>query len=311
MQFVTKGKIMKKGVFQSIIIIIGFLFLCACSKNTEFSSQSKIENQQSEVLDVEGKGSQKEEDNIVAEDSESHYWEDDYCESYRYFKEAGDFSLERAKHKSENNIKEEYLIESHQIETDTTIIKVDLYYSEAQKRYYFFRENDKWFVFAIIKQIADDSVYFNKDFDSIVIPDPYCFLSIGGKTGADDVEGYRDEKEYDDNGNLIRYTSYGVVNGFKEYDGENKVLESNYLYNDEGILVRWTQHQNSRIWGTQFQTRSYYCDQKGKPLFLSAYITHGNAEYYYIYEDMEEPQYIIMVDGFIGIVVMYNYPGNQ
>ena len=54
---------MKKGVFQSIIFIGVFLFLCACSKNTELSSQSKIENQQSEVLDVEEKGSQKEEDN--------------------------------------------------------------------------------------------------------------------------------------------------------------------------------------------------------------------------------------------------------
>lgn len=279
-------------------------FLCACSNNTELSKQSEIENQQSEVLDVEEKVSQK-------EDNEAHYWEDDYCESYRYFKESGDFSSERTEHKTENNIKEEYLLESHRIEMDATTIKVDLYYSEAEKRYYFFEENGKWFVFAIIKQIADNSVYFDEDFDSIVIPDPYCFLSIGGETGTDVVEGYRDEKEYDDNGNLIRYTSYGVLNGFPDYDGETTVLECNYSYNDEGVLIRWNQYQNSRIWGTQFQTRSYYCDQKGKPLFLSAYITHGFVEYYYIYEDKEKPQYIIMVDGFIGIVVMYNYPGNQ
>ena len=271
------------------------------SGETDYSETSISETEESVV-------------EVKTEDELPRYTEDEYTISYFYYRENGDFTSEREQYMAEYNFTENDLIEKNEVEVEGSwgeyIISLELYYSKNENKYYVFYERyrktdeHRWFGFAKIKQLSDRKT--NYAVESFVAPDPYNFLSIEGETGENAVEGYREEKIYDDNGNLTRYTSYGVLHGMED-EGEQEILDFEYTYNKDNVLTYWKQYQNSRIWGTQFQSRNYHCDQNGKLLYLDTYITYGSQEYFYIYEENQEPKFIIYEDWFCGTIYMYKY----
>lgn len=301
---------MNKKIIATIILITSLLITVGCN-NTQHLTE--IEQETTENIPTESTvatsspSAEPEKSEVAVIDSNVQTYEDDFCESYTIFNESGDFTNNKTTFLSENNLGNENLIETHSVNTGVNNIKTELYYDKDLNQYYFTEEFGNYLIMAKIKQISSHSEYFDEAYDNIVIPNPYNVLSTEGNNGENYVSNYREEKETDNNNNIIKYNSYGIIND-KADDGETSILKAEYEYNEEGVLTHYAQYQNSTIWGTQFSSRNYFFDSNGNPLFLSAYLTHGSADYTYIYNDESTPQYIILTDAFFGGVVMYEYP---
>ena len=234
------------------------------------------------------------------------------CDTYLYSEYDGfDYNAEIKKYSDIYGLSEDELIESHVIDTIYFTYMIDLYYNDRAGQYFVVIRGGSYhgFVFSRIKMIneefADDD-----EFAREVVPQPYVFLSTRGETGADKVGDYKEEKEYDENGNLIRYESRGIIYGWGE-EREEFVLKNEYNYNDDNILISWHQAQNSHLWSTTNSSRYFYCDDSGKLQFMSSYVTHGSYDYFYIYEGGDKPRYIVMYDHFYTWVEMYPYPETE
>lgn len=125
-----------------------------------------------------------------------------------------------------------------------------------------------------------------------------------GSVYGDDVTKYVDNpeeiKEYTPDGNLDYYCCKGMTE--REVDGEmayvlSPVLKINYIYRDDGTLFYKSYWHDPLFFSTTLSSLESYYDEKGRILYESGYITHGELEYYYIYKDQgEKPAYCLCLD---------------
>lgn len=297
-----------KKKFALTILTAALTLVIGCSNTNKPNSISEGTNEPALPSSTPSSITTVEPSEDTTENMDTRSYSDEVCDTVMYFDNNGNFNKIKEDLLTQNNLNSDNLIEDRTIVITNSNIHIELYYKEDLDKYYFIEETSNYITFAQIKQITDHFNYLNEIYDSIVVPNPYSYVSIEGETGEKYVSQYRETKESDSNNNIINYTSFGVLNDYPD-DSEAKILENIYEYNNDQILTHWVQYQNPVIWGTQFSTRNYYCDDKGNPIYLNAYITHGGLSYYYIYNGQTTPQYVILIDGFFGGVNMCKYPG--
>ena len=121
------------------------------------------------------------------------------------------------------------------------------------------------------------------------------------------INHYDEIKEYDDAGRLVEYRVTNIADLTAEYtnienlkDGTvlwNDALVVSYSYNDDGTLAYREYNHNLYLFGSNTGTLETWFDEKGRPIYEQAYITHGTLNWFYIYEDEDEiPEYILYED---------------
>lgn len=109
-------------------------------------------------------------------------------------------------------------------------------------------------------------------------------------------EGYEEKCTYNEWGQLTYFCSEGMITGWGEpYWG--KIIEIEFLYREDGTIQKKKSYYNSRLFGTTRQSETYLYDTEERLVYVSAYITHGYLEDYYIYEgDSLKPAYCLILD---------------
>lgn len=131
--------------------------------------------------------------------------------------------------------------------------------------------------------------------------DPFLFESIDGTNGADYVEDYEESIVYTKEGKPDYFLSLGRIEDRPEPDQQQKVLEINFIYREDGTLFCRDYSHNSWVFGTTLCSQDSFYDEYDRIVFERGYITHGHLEYYYIYDDEGEdkaskPTYILCID---------------
>jgi hypothetical protein len=130
----------------------------------------------------------------------------------------------------------------------------------------------------------------------------FSLKSVYGTDGADAVEDFEETVEYTEAGNPDFNKSQGLMEHRRDEDGALElapvsVLELDYVYRDDGTLYCRDYTHNPSIFGTTLCSLESYYDERGRVVYESGYITHGQLEYFYIYEDEgEKPEYLLTVD---------------
>lgn len=126
--------------------------------------------------------------------------------------------------------------------------------------------------------------------------DYFDTVSIEGTTGSEDIEEYREETMYNENGQITHYGSLGIVPWMEDTEPES-ILSIDYQYHDNGQLSKRCYVHNGSVFGTTGTTWDSYFDEDGRIIYECMYITHGSLDTYYIYmTESSQADYILMLD---------------
>ena len=259
----------------------------------------------------------------------------DFCgdiECYRYFESDGFvFDDETTRYENLYGLSDNELIESREIYTGDTTKIIDVYHKEKDDAYFVFvcdthdvDPDQNWFEIARITGLSDIDNNFGGYYHNIILIQPFIFLTSSGETLDDKVSAYREEKEYDEKGNLVRFTSYGVIGD--ETNDEYELLNREYIYNGDNRLISWYQYENypwspfstpkSELFEDKYCNQRFMCDDSGKTFFQTAVkslerrgrLSDGVFDFYYIYGDGDKPEYVICIPYDCGGMKMLRYP---
>lgn len=139
--------------------------------------------------------------------------------------------------------------------------------------------------------------------------DPYTFRSEYGTTGAEkeNVEDYEENIEYTEFGKPDCFVSRGRVEGWSAEDQMQDILRINFIYREDGTLFYRDYYHSHQAFGTTLQGLHSFYDEQEQVILERGYITHGQLEYCYIYEDTDgetadKPTYILYLDYNMGYV---------
>lgn len=115
-----------------------------------------------------------------------------------------------------------------------------------------------------------------------------------------ELENAEENKEYNENGQLICYEVTGIMTDLKEPDeNDYTIVKIEFFYREDGTLWKKECYYNAWAFGTTGATEIYYYDEMERLTYAYIYITHGCLEEYYLYErDSKEPSYCLTVDHF-------------
>lgn len=140
--------------------------------------------------------------------------------------------------------------------------------------------------------------------------DPFTFQSVHGTTGAENeyVKDYEENIEYTDFGKPDCFVSRGRVEGWSGEDEMQDIVRINFIYREDGTLYWRDYYHSHQAFGTTLQGLDSFYDEQERIIYESGYITHGQLEYYYIYEDRDgeisdKPTYILCLDYNMGYAV--------
>lgn len=139
--------------------------------------------------------------------------------------------------------------------------------------------------------------------------DPFQLTNVYGETGKEAVEEYEERIDYREDGTLDTYQSFGIVDWLNEEmelppDEKIWMVKIHYIFRDDGTLFYRDYSHNSRIFATTGQSCDSYYDALERPVYETAYITHGRLKYYYIYDDTgKEPAYQLCLDDNLGYYI--------
>ncbi|MDE6619919.1 MAG: hypothetical protein K2K74_05390 [Lachnospiraceae bacterium] len=115
--------------------------------------------------------------------------------------------------------------------------------------------------------------------------------------GEDLLTVYDFEKEYNENGQIKKLETRGVIEGWRDSPYEDTIVCVEYFYREDGTLERKDCYYNEREFGTTGQSQKYYYDERERLKYAYFYITHGALQEYYFYEgECMEPSYCIRLD---------------
>lgn len=111
------------------------------------------------------------------------------------------------------------------------------------------------------------------------------------------LEEYDFDEEYNEHGQIVKLETKGEITGWSDGPYEDTIVCVEYFYREDGTLERKECYFNDRVFGTTRCSETYYFDEQERLKYVSAYITHGTLQDYYIYEgDSLEPAYCLGVD---------------
>lgn len=114
---------------------------------------------------------------------------------------------------------------------------------------------------------------------------------------ASSLAEYKEYNTYNEKGQLTHFYSEGIIEGWAGSPYLDKAVEIEFIYREDGTLERKRCYYNPRLFGTTRSTETYFYDSDERLVYVSAYITHGTLEDYYIYEgNGEEPSYRLTLD---------------
>lgn len=136
----------------------------------------------------------------------------------------------------------------------------------------------------------------NSEWTGYPVQNYMALTTIYGDTGANQVNYYVENKEYDGAGRLSHYDSQGVIpgTGLQNY---LTVLSMDFSYHSNGKLQKRAYTHSSQLFPTSGMTLESYFDEQGRLTYEDEYITHGSLDYYYIYDgDNSTPKYRLTLD---------------
>lgn len=111
------------------------------------------------------------------------------------------------------------------------------------------------------------------------------------------LKEYQEYWEYNDRNQPVRFTSTGLIEGWADSPYTDEIVRVEFYYREDGTLERKYSYYNDRCFDTYRMTEDTYYDEAERPVYTSAYVTHGFEEDYYIYtEDGTTPSYRLTVD---------------
>lgn len=125
----------------------------------------------------------------------------------------------------------------------------------------------------------------------------YKFSVMTEEYDASSLAEYAEYNTYNERGQLTHFYSEGVIEGWADSPYLDKAVEIEFIYREDGTLERKRCLYNHRLFGTTRSTETYFYDSDERLVYVSAYITHGTLEDYYIYDvGSEDPSYRLTVD---------------
>lgn len=114
-----------------------------------------------------------------------------------------------------------------------------------------------------------------------------------------DLSGIEDSEEifeYNDDGKLTSYRLEGTITGWGD-PFKDDIVKIEFSYREDGSLRAKMCQYNHRIFGTYGRGESHYFDKQERLVYVSAYVTHGFLEDFYIYiGDDTEPSWRLTLD---------------
>lgn len=139
--------------------------------------------------------------------------------------------------------------------------------------------------------------------------DPYTFRSVYGTTGAErkNVKDFEENIEYTEFGKPDCFVSRGRVEGWSAEDEMQDIVRIDFTYREDGTLFYRDYYHSHQAFGTTLQGLHSFYDEQERVILERGYITHGQLEYYYIYEDTDgetadKPTYVLYLDYNMGYV---------
>lgn len=133
--------------------------------------------------------------------------------------------------------------------------------------------------------------------------DYFTIETIRGETCPEEVSDYEENVEYDNEGRMIHYESFGVWEKGSGVEREF-ILRLLYEYDSNGSLLKREYSHNSSLFGTWCSYIYSRFDEAGRVEYESAYITHGSLEYLYIYQnDSAKASYALEIDCNMGTLI--------
>lgn len=159
--------------------------------------------------------------------------------------------------------------------------------------YYFNNKNEKQVkMYGFTISTVQEQEWVEKDIFSTKIVD--------GSNAVNYVYDPEEIMEYTPYGRMDHYCCRGLAE--REEDGELAdrlctAVEINYIYLDDGTLFCRDYRHDSYLIGSTLCTLKSFYDESERIIFESGYITHGELQYFYIYEDEEKmPTYCLCID---------------
>lgn len=112
--------------------------------------------------------------------------------------------------------------------------------------------------------------------------------SIMSRIGPDDEKGYEETIEYTEDEKPLHFESRGLTevnNGSSIEEELIPLMEVDYIYRDDGTLFYREYWHTTYLYMTNDQILRSYYDEKERVIYERGYITSGDQEYYYVYED--------------------------
>lgn len=115
------------------------------------------------------------------------------------------------------------------------------------------------------------------------------------------MDDYEETIEYTPSGKPDYYLSQGVTDDFSDEAETIKVIEISHVYRDDDTLFYREYWHNPNLFGSTLCYLESFYDESERVIYEKGYITHGNLEYYYIYEDEgRTPVYCLIIDDNLG-----------
>lgn len=144
----------------------------------------------------------------------------------------------------------------------------------------------------------------NDDMWNVIDPtDPYSVKSIYSTDGSQSVENHKEYTAYNRDGSLALFQSTGTALCYGESCVREPVdiVKIQFSYRANGSLLQKGCHYNAQIFGTTYSDSTLHYDESERLQYAECYITHGELEYYYLYDhDPSLPAYCLLLDCGLG-----------
>ena len=165
--------------------------------------------------------------------------------------------------------------------------RLELYEDQSGKQfcgiiyrtYYVTSKKEKWakmYGFTISKEKTEKEKWADNTY------------SIMSKIGPDDEKGYEETIEYTEDEKPLHFESRGLAevnNGSSIEEELIPLMEVDYIYRDDGTLFYRGYWHTTYLYMTNDHVLSSFYDEKERVVYEDGYITSGDQEYYYVYED--------------------------
>ena len=136
--------------------------------------------------------------------------------------------------------------------------------------------------------------------------DAYSVLTPWGTDGSEAVSGFRSQYSYRADGKPEEFRAAGTDESGNQAD----VLNVTFSYWDDGSFLSKSYFHNQMLFGTTYSSTQMYYTSHERLAYARAYITHGNLQFFYLYDgENTSPAYCLLLDdnGGLYFPTMFTY----